>query len=1074
MGPPKRQQRGPQKGQQKGKGKGKFTGRRPREEEEEEEEQLNYELDIVDIDPEDDEEIDEDEAFGSSDDEKYSSFFTASEGSSSKKDAKKGKPEESMSLLDEGPSIRRGSKINVDEDDESDDEDEDLDALEDDGTLVNISDMLDAPTEQPSKAAPSAGEKKKASTKGKGKAAMEALMPQDLEDDLDDGFEMDEDLISDDDDEYNLDVDEDEEVGGMKSLADYVDGLDSKNKSASRKRKLPEIEEALPPSEFNVPSRNRGDDERGPSKRKLNITDLITGISDEVGFSSLRKQVDDFAGENAAKKTKRTLTVGQAEAAPLPARLQSQMEREAAYSAAKKEVSKWAYTVKKNREADQLVFPMNEPSIESMTSSSLVGKFKSETTLEQEIEKVLLEKKLTDKQQIEMEELEMRELTKEELERRRAELAKMRSLLFYSEQKQKKIAKIKSKVYRKLQKKAKEKAGATAEELAGVDPELAKEMLLKQHADRIKERMTLKHKGGSKWAKDMMSRRDRGAGTREALMDQFNRHAELTKKITGLDSDDDGDDNDSDDHFENDDPSETLESSQSNAFKSLDDLSLDNSNAPTKGVFAMKFMQRGHEKQQKALREQIEQAKEDILSGNVDGSGHQDSDEEYEGIEGLSSEDEEEKKKAIKAKDAVKRKQVLSSGRMAFAKDGEENGRVQLSDDDESFVPPSLSHSVKVTGPVSITLKSKKASTAKLQPLFEVENFEVEEANDTSYTAIITPGDLSQPAKHLTDTKKPASTKKQEAKKPSQHLTPAPLPSDDEKHNDSAADDSQESNPWLDPHEVKTGRSYKKSQTTSKGEMRDRVVAAQKKQTALDDVKLNLDYKKLEKSVPGFIQKQAVSGGAKAKDGGGKAKVVTSTVLQEASDEDSDDDFGMTMAGRTTVSEDKVHIGDLTKMDVMQMAFANDDVFADFEEEKTAIVDKDKPKDEDLTLPGWGSWAGNGVAPKENVVIRKAKPHEGVDASKRKDAKLKNVIISEKRNKKVTKYMSTQVPHGFDNREQYEESIRLPMGREWNATSAHGKLVAPKVVTKMGKVIAPLAVTLQPPGKAGGGKKGRA
>lgn len=29
--------------------------------------------------------------------------------------------------------------------------------------------------------------------------------------------------------------------------------------------------------------------------------------------------------------------------------------------------------------------------------------------------------------------------------------------------------------------------------------------------------------------------------------------------------------------------------------------------------------------------------------------------------------------------------------------------------------------------------------------------------------------------------------------------------------------------------------------------------------------------------------------------------------------------------------------------------------------EKEAIIDKDTPKDIDLTLPGWGSWGGPGI-----------------------------------------------------------------------------------------------------------------
>ena len=44
-------------------------------------------------------------------------------------------------------------------------------------------------------------------------------------------------------------------------------------------------------------------------------------------------------------------------------------------------------------------------------------------------------------------------------------------------------------------------------------------------------------------------------------------------------------------------------------------------------------------------------------------------------------------------------------------------------------------------------------------------------------------------------------------------------------------------------------------------------------------------------------------------------------------------------------------------------AFASDDVMEEFVAEKKAVLDRDKPKDIDLTLPGWGDWAGTGLKP---------------------------------------------------------------------------------------------------------------
>ena len=70
--------------------------------------------------------------------------------------------------------------------------------------------------------------------------------------------------------------------------------------------------------------------------------------------------------------------------------------------------------------------------------------------------------------------------------------------------------------------------------------------------------------------------------------------------------------------------------------------------------------------------------------------------------------------------------------------------------------------------------------------------------------------------------------------------------------------------------------------------------------------------------------------------------------------------------------------------------------------EKEAAIAEDAPKQEDLTLPGWGSWTGQGVKRRatEKMLIKNV---PGIDASKRKDARLKNVIINEKTVKKVCK-----------------------------------------------------------------------
>ncbi|CAG8600169.1 9919_t:CDS:10 [Dentiscutata erythropus] len=100
-----------------------------------------------------------------------------------------------------------------------------------------------------------------------------------------------------------------------------------------------------------------------------------------------------------------------------------------------------------------------------------------------------------------------------------------------------------------------------------------------------------------------------------------------------------------------------------------------------------------------------------------------------------------------------------------------------------------------------------------------------------------------------------------------------------------------------------------------------------------------------------------------------------------------------------------------TQRELVARAFANDNVVEEFESEKQAIIDEDMPKEKDITLPGWAK-----------------------------------------------KYLSTDIPHPFETREQYERSLRTPIGKEWNTNEVFQKMITPRVVTKMGVVIDPLKV----------------
>ncbi|XP_034042422.1 U3 small nucleolar RNA-associated protein 14 homolog A [Thalassophryne amazonica] len=139
---------------------------------------------------------------------------------------------------------------------------------------------------------------------------------------------------------------------------------------------------------------------------------------------------------------------------------------------------------------------------------------------------------------------------------------------------------------------------------------------------------------------------------------------------------------------------------------------------------------------------------------------------------------------------------------------------------------------------------------------------------------------------------------------------------------------------------------------------------------------------------------------------------------------------------------------------LIREAFAGDDIVSDFLKDKRKQEDAGKPKVLDLTLPGWGEWAGIGLKPsrkkRKRFRIKVASPPP------RKDQHLPAVIISEKRNSSVSLNQVSSLPFPFQSSEQFESTIRCPLSRTWNTEQTVLKLTKPKVVTQLGAIIEPI------------------
>ena len=224
-------------------------------------------------------------------------------------------------------------------------------------------------------------------------------------------------------------------------------------------------------------------------------------------------------------------------AAPLPRTVSERVERKAAYVATGEAVSLWQDTVKANRERPTLKFTDAErekaPRIKTLASmnAGFDPGGDGASDFERAIMAKIKESGLENGRDVERaEELRLNALSAEEAGERRARLAKMRNLLFRHELKAKRVKAIKSKTFARHNR----KTGAVRmidgdgknldddddDALAGL--ESADSAEARREYLRAQERMLLKHKNTSRWAKRAIRKGlAHLPGTKEAIAEQL-------------------------------------------------------------------------------------------------------------------------------------------------------------------------------------------------------------------------------------------------------------------------------------------------------------------------------------------------------------------------------------------------------------------------------------------------------------------------------------------------------------------------------------------------------------------------
>ncbi|KAK4625415.1 U3 small nucleolar RNA-associated protein 14 [Fulvia fulva] len=825
----------------------------------------------------DESDLDSDEAFGESDDE-FQQGFTF-RGSSSKKTKSKKKPTPSAS----------SRKLDLNEREESEDDDGES---EDDEGLGFGDDAVDL-------------------------AAMLDNEDEDMDGGEDDDGEESDDVSAGDDEESEEESEEeDDDMADEERVARMRDRIEAMSGSS---REAPAVE----PLE------------------DVTLDDFMEDIG--------------LAPEKTTTKGKKKQVKTGPIAAPLPKRQQDRIDREIATEKAKQELDKWRDTVTRNRRAEHLSFPLQDPADQGVTLGR--EKFqpatqqKPQTELEESIQRIMEESGLAAKQDqdgdhlggeesalLKAEGLAEKKMPVEEVMARRAELRRQRELLFREEIKAKRIAKIKSKSYRRVHRKERERQ-AEQERLelegmgmSGMD-ETAEEQFDRKRAEA---RMGTKHKD-SKWAKTLKqtNRTAWDEGARDGVVEQARRNEELKKRMAGQDvsSDEDGS-LPSADEDEDDDEADVL--------RQL--ASAKDSAAEKKGLSALKFMRNAEERKRKANDEDVERLRRELAVA--------DGDEEESDAEGQDL------GRAIFGPQSKENKPVPKEQRLEFeAPEGSDED-----DDDEARIVTEQPKTAEKTTPKG-TLKKANAASGPL-------------------------------AKGL-------------------------LKEDEAKQQPSSA-----TNAWLQAPKNKS----KKPRSTN------------------DDSIIITNADPISPAAPSKGKAAAEPQPTSASTSGNTYGWTTVTYKNDG---DSDAEEEEPSNPILTAKEQQLSI--------QQRAFAGDDVQAAFEAEKADQIASEDEKEVSTHLPGWGSWTGDGLSRSIRKANKKAAHNplwktklDGVKQADRKDARLANVIVSEKADRKGKKYLAPVLPHQYETKEQYERSRRLPMGPEWTTKEVHQRMTKPRIVVKKG------------------------
>lgn len=766
---------------------------------------------------------------------------------------------------------------------------------------------------------------------------------------------------SEDDPFDEMNISEGEEVqldSVMKSLKSKI------KKDPSEKAKKVLINDKLNENEFSLP--NLGD--------SLSLDDMLGNLDDEEQDNENEELIRDIAKHNKQLKELDNVELDEDEqnklhndgnsafAIPLPVNIQKRHERRAAYEIQKEQVNRWRDIIAQNRDKEVLSFVPEKPQLDknsAFKTDNDIAVNDFESKLDSIIDQSNLESKKTEDL---FENIETAKLSKAEMLKRTNELRLMRELMYRGMKDSKRLKKIKSKAYRRQLRKEKMKEKMLISQVNrqedGSDLEEDKE---DSNYHRAKERMTLKHKNTSQWAKQMIkSGMSKDKSTRDEIEEMMRQSEKLKQKQLGKKDGESSDDERDLSDLEND-------------VDNVENLDNEKLSKIGKGVLAMDFMKNAEERERLVKLKEIDNLKrlrdaedyEDIQNGEVDG---------------------------VNVSMNTGRRMYTPAALVASAENRKLNEELmkELDEEDSRLLQNRL----------------KKDKEERYKPTV----IEERGTRDNEGTGI---------------------------------------------RSESVEDDS---NPWL-----AEGDSENSADEEDRGRVSSKIKVVDASSSRLDKSEAKISKKLLKKNTG--KKKESTDGLVSIENKetlfivDPKKKAVKQDQKRASLDEKpirSDDEYE---SDGDDVDDNRM----FKQSDLIKEAFAGDDVLIEeFEQEKREVEEEEGDKQVELTTPGWGSWAGQGdeddgwgvPKTKKRKIV---KTIQGVvTKDKRLDKGKKNVIINERIIKKTTKYQADKVPYPFKTWEEYERSLRTPMGKEWSTTKTHQKLITPSVITKFGSVIDPL------------------